>query len=183
MYGLINNSLKQMIQMQFGEEKWQEVLAASGVPDDSFLSMRRYDDEITYSLAGAASEVLGAPVDTCLEMFGEHWVLETASKSYGMLLDAAGRDMIGFLRNMNSLHDRITSTFVEYTPPEFFIEEEGTTYKIHYISQRVGLNPFVVGLLKGLATRFDSTIKILDQTEVAVDNGTHSIFTVELSPA
>ena len=90
MYGLINNSLRDMIQKQFGEEKWQEVLAASGVPEDSFLSMRRYDDDITYSLAGAASEVLGAPVDACLEMFGQHWVLETASKSYGMLLDAAG---------------------------------------------------------------------------------------------
>jgi guanylate cyclase soluble subunit beta len=183
MYGLINNSLKDMIQMQFGEEKWQEVLAASGVPEDSFLSMRRYDDDITYSLAGAASEVLGAPVDACLEMFGQHWVLETASKSYGMLLDAAGRDMIGFLRNMNNLHDRITSTFLDYVPPEFYIEEEGTTYKIHYISQRLGLNPFVVGLLKGLGTRFGSTVTILDQTEVAVEKGTHTIFTVELTPA
>ena len=171
MYGLINNSLRDMIQKQFGEEKWQEVLAASGVPEDSFLSMRRYDDDITYSLAGAASEVLGAPVDACLEMFGQHWVLETASKSYGMLLDAAGRDMIGFLRNMNSLHDRITSTFLDYVPPEFYIEEEGTTYKIHYISQRLGLNPFVVGLLKGLGARFGSKVTILDQEEVAVDGG------------
>jgi len=183
MYGLINNSLRDMIQMQFGEEKWQEVLAASGVPEDSFLSMRRYDDDITYSLAGAASEVLGAPVDACLEMFGQHWVLETASKSYGMLLDAAGRDMIGFLRNMNSLHDRITSTFLDYVPPEFYIEEEGTTYKIHYISQRLGLNPFVVGLLKGLGARFGSKVTILDQEEVAVEKGTHTIFTVELTAA
>ncbi len=183
MYGLINNSLKDMIQKQFGEDKWQEVLTASNVPEDSFLSMRRYDDDITYSLAGAASEVLGAPVDACLEMFGQHWVLETASKSYGMLLDAAGRDMIGFLRNMNSLHDRITSTFLDYVPPEFHVEEEGTAYKIHYISQRLGLNSFVVGLLKGLGTRFSTTVTILEQTDVAVEKGTHTIFKVELSPA
>jgi guanylate cyclase soluble subunit beta len=100
-----------------------------------------------------------------------------------MLLDAAGRDMIGFLRNMNSLHDRITSTFLDYVPPEFYIEEEGTTYKIHYISQRLGLNPFVVGLLKGLGARFGSKVTILDQEEVAVEKGTHTIFTVELTAA
>ena len=183
MYGLINNSLKDMIQQQFGEDKWQEVLAASGVPEDSFLSMRRYDDEITYSLAGAASEVLGAPVDACLEMFGQHWVLETASKSYGMLLDAAGRDMIGFLRNMNSLHDRITSTFLDYVPPEFHVEEDGAGFNIHYVSQRKGLTPFVVGLLKGLGTRFSTEVHILDQTEIAVEKGTHTVFKIELTPA
>ena len=183
MYGLINNSLKDMIQQQFGEDKWQEVLAASGVAEDSFLSMRRYDDAITYSLAGAASEVLGAPVDACLEMFGQHWVLETASKSYGMLLDAAGRDMIGFLRNMNSLHDRITSTFLDYVPPEFYVEEDGAGFNIHYVSQRKGLTPFVVGLLKGLGTRFSTEVHILEQTEIAVEKGTHTVFKIEITPA
>jgi guanylate cyclase soluble subunit beta len=183
MYGLINNSLKDMIQKQFGEEKWQEVMAASGVPEDSFLSMRRYDDEITYSLADAASRVLGAPVDACLEMFGQHWVLETASKSYGMLLDAAGQDMIGFLRNMNALHDRITSTFLDYVPPEFHVEELDSDYVVHYISKRNGLTPFVTGLLKGLATRFSTTLTILEVTEHEVEQGSHTSFRLALTPA
>ncbi len=71
MYGLINNALKDMILEKFGEDQWQQVLASSGVPPDSLLTMRSYDASITYSLAGAASEVLGAPVEACLEMFGE----------------------------------------------------------------------------------------------------------------
>ena len=181
MYGLINNSLKTMILKDFGEEKWQQVLAASGVPEDSFLSMRQYEDDITYDLAGAASEVLGAPVAACLEMFGEHWVLETASKSYGMLLDAAGGDMITFLGNMNALHDRITSTFLDYIPPEFMVEQHGETYLIHYYSKRQGLTPFVVGLLKGLAIRFNSDMRIIKQTEVEVTRGAHTIFQVEIA--
>ena len=61
MYGLINSSLQSMIREKFGEEQWNNVLKASGVPEDSFLSMRSYDDAITYDLVGAASEVLGAP--------------------------------------------------------------------------------------------------------------------------
>ncbi|MCX2980589.1 guanylyl cyclase [Halieaceae bacterium IMCC14734] len=182
MYGLIHSSLKDMINEKYGEEIWQEVLASSGVPDASFLAMRSYDDEIIYSLVVAASEVLNAPADACLEMFGEYWVLETASKSYGMLLDAAGNDMLEFLGNMNSLHDRISSTFINYVPPEFHIEKTDNGHLIHYVSKRKGLTPFVVGILKGLAIRFSSPLNILDQVEVEVDEGTHTIFQIELAP-
>lgn len=183
MYGLINNALKEMILEKFGEETWNDVLRESGVPEDSFLTMRSYDDEITYSLAGAASKVVGAPVEACLEMFGEYWVLETASKSYGMLLKAAGQNMVEFLQNMNALHDRITSTFLNYVPPEFFVEENGNLHDIHYVSQREGLTPFVTGLLKGLGVRFETEVTILSQQSVEVETGEHTVFTVELKAA
>ena len=79
MYGLVNSSLQSMIRKKFGDETWNKVLSASGVPEDSFLSMRSYDDTVTYELVGAASEVLGESAESCLEMFGEWWVLETAA--------------------------------------------------------------------------------------------------------
>lgn len=181
MYGLINSALQSMIREKFGEEKWDEVLKASGVPEDSFLTMRSYEDAITYELAGAASEVLRAPVEACLEMFGEYWVLETATKSYGPLMDAAGSDMVEFLENMNALHDRITGTFVNYVPPEFQVESlDHERHRIHYISKRQGLTPFVVGLLKGLAVRFGSQIEILAQETVPVTSGEHTVFEVKL---
>lgn len=182
MYGLINNSLKSMILEKFGEQQWQQVLLESAVPEDSFLSMRSYDDDVTYALVGAASKVLGAPADTCLEMFGEYWVLEIAGKSYGMLMSAAGQDMLEFLGNMNALHDRITSTFLNYVPPEFHVEQKEGRHLIHYISQRQGLNAFVVGLLRGLAIRFDSQITILSQTSLDVEKGAHTVFEVEIIP-
>lgn len=179
MYGLINSSLQSMIREKFGDEQWQAVLEESGVPEDSFLTMRSYDDSITYDLAGAASRVLDAPVDTCLEMFGEYWVLETASKSYGPLLDAAGNDLIEFLNNMNALHDRITGTFLNYVPPEFRVETLGEgRHHIHYISQREGLTGFVVGLLNGLAQRFETSIDVHSVESQAVDSGSHVIFDV-----
>jgi hypothetical protein len=182
MYGLINAALKNMIQDKFGEQQWKEVLAASGVPDDSFLTMRMYDDELTFALAGAASKVLGAPVDACLEMFGEYWVLETATKTYGVIMDAAGDNMIEFLENINTLHDRITSTFLDYTPPEFLIKAKGDAYEIQYLSHRKGLTPFVVGLLKGLAIRFNCVLKILEQVDAPAAVGTRTVFLVEVVP-
>ncbi len=182
MYGLINSALQGMIREQFGEEQWEKVLAASGVPEDSFLAMRSYDDSITYDLAGAASAVLGAPVEACLEMFGEYWVKETAGKTYGSLMDAAGGDLVEFLNNMNALHDRITGTFVNYVPPQFEVESlDENRHRIHYISQREGLTPFVVGLLKGLAKRFDTRLDIEQMEAVAVTSGEHTIFEVTVT--
>ena len=182
MYGLINSALQNMIREKFGDEQWNAVLRESGVPDDSFLTMRSYDDSITYDLAGAASTVLGAPVETCLEMFGEYWVLETASKAYGPLMDASGDDMVEFLNNMNALHDRITGTFLNYVPPEFRVESlEGERHRIHYVSQREGLTPFVVGLLKGLAIRFDSALEIHAVDAREVEHGAHTVFEVTVS--
>jgi len=179
MYGLINSSLQSMIRKKFGDEQWVKVLSASGVPEDSFLSMRSYDDAITYDLVGAASAVLGAPAEDCLEMFGEWWVLETAAKSYGQLLDAAGRDLVQFLININALHDHITGTFIDYVPPEFKVESMGgDRHRIHYISKRQGLTPFVVGLLKGLARRFDSELTIHSQKTIPVNSGEQTVFEV-----
>lgn len=182
MYGLINSSLQNMVREKFGDDKWAQVLKKSGVAEDSFLTMRSYDDAITYRLAGAASEVLGAPLEACLEMFGEYWVLETASKSYGTLMDASGDTMVEFLRNMNSLHDRITGTFLNYVPPEFLVEDLGShRYKIHYMSKRKGLTPFVDGLLKGLAIRFGSTLEIHSREDIEVGEGTHTVYEVTVT--
>jgi len=180
-YGLINNAMQSMIREKFGDDQWDRIQEASGVPEDSFLTMRSYDDALTYDLVGAAAEVLGAPVEICLEMFGEYWVLETATKAYGPLMDASGDSMVEFLNNLNALHDRITGTFLNYVPPEFEVEElDGQRHRIHYFSQRQGLVPFVVGLLKGLSLRFDNELEIHSQEEVDADKGTHAIFEVSV---
>lgn len=181
MYGLINSALQKMIRDKFGDEQWDRVFTASGVPADSFLTMRSYDDAITYDLVGAASEVLEQPVEACLEMYGEYWVLETATKTYGSLMEAAGDNLIEFLGNMNALHDRITGTFVNYVPPKFQVESlDENRHRIHYISERQGLTPFVVGLLKGLATYFDTGLEIRAQETVPVSSGEHTIFEVTI---
>ncbi len=181
MYGLINGALKDMVKERFGEEKWLEVLEASGVPNDSFLSLRTYDDNVTFALAEAASKVLATPLDDCLEMFGQYWVLVTASNSYGSLLDAAGGNLFDLLQNLDALHDHITTTFKDYCPPSFRIEKlDGQRHRVHYVSEREGLDSFVIGLLKGLGTRFGNDIRFLSQTSEPVQSGTHTVFDIAI---
>jgi len=182
MYGLINKALRSMILEKFGEAQWQSIMTAAGVPDDSFITMRSYDDSVTYALAGAASETLGAPVETCLEMFGEYWIASTATDSYGAILDVMGDNVEDFLRSIDGLHDRISTTFINYVPPSFSVSDAADDcLKVTYLSERQGLTPFVVGLFKGIGARFEKSIAILDQSTVQDDRGETTEFLLKVA--
>ena len=161
MYGLIHKAMEQMVNENYGEQTWQRIVAASGVPEDSFLTMQSYDDSITFALAGAISEVLDTPLDDCLELFGQYWMAKFSPQGYEMLLRASGNTVFDFLENLDALHDRITSTFVGYRPPSFNVKRQSdNSAMVHYTSSRQGLVPFVIGLLKGLQDRFDVELEI-----------------------
>ncbi len=184
MYGLINKALRDMVTEHHGPCIWGRILAESGVPPDSFLTMRSYDDDVTYDLAGATAQVMDAPVADCLKLFGQYWMTDTAPRHYGMLLDASGDTALEFLGNLNALHDRITTTFIDYRPPTFDVEpQDDGTALVDYISTREGLTPFVEGLLDGIALRFGTTIEVLSITPVPVDSGEHTRFHLRIGDA
>jgi hypothetical protein len=186
MYGLINNAMQDMVVTRFGEDQWQAIHRHSGVGEERFLSMRSYDDATTYELVAAASDILSTPVDDCLEMFGQWWVAEVATKSFAPLMETTGRSTIDFLNNLNLLHDRIASTFTNYVPPEFQVEDIDATngrYRVHYRSRRDGLTAFVVGLIRGLATHFRDRLEIIGIDIHPQAPGTHSIFDVAVERA
>lgn len=181
MYGIIHKALKDMVIRDFGEEKWLGIVDNSGVSQDVYLSMQAYDDEITYKLIGSASEVLGAPVDDCLLAFGKYWITVAAPESYGAVLRATGDEIIEFMNNVNALHDRITSTFPKYVPPEFYLEKLGDNlYRITYVSVRAGLASFVEGLLLGLGDRFNCEIDIVSKKQVPADSGEEWKFDIKV---
>lgn len=179
MYGLINSALQDMVLTHFDDKTWRAIHDHAGVSDDVYLAMRQYDDDVTYKLVGAASEVLETPVEDCMDMFGRHWVAAIATKNFEALMDATGNDTVNFLHNLNALHDRITSTFLNYVPPEFQVEDiepDAGRYHVHYYSERKGLTPFVTGLLHGLALHFGDTLTILSVETDDAGEGTHSVF-------
>jgi guanylate cyclase soluble subunit beta len=181
MYGVVNRSLKELILIHHGEERWQKVLELSKVPGDSFLSMQSYDDQVTYDLAQAVAAELAISVDDALRAFGVHWVEHTMVHHYDALARAAGSNLLQFLENLNVLHDRISSTFLEYRPPRFDIQHlSHNRVEVLYSSQRVGLTPFVEGLLEGLSKRFNEPIDILSIESLPTQSGTHSRFEMRL---
>ncbi len=166
MYGMINKALQHMVVEAHGEEVWERIRTRAGVEVEVFISNEGYPDEITYQLAGAASEVLGAPVEDLLRAFGSYWVLKTARQGYGDLMAAGGRTLREFLLNLPDLHTRVALIFPELRPPEFSCSEvTANSLRLHYRSTREGLTPFVVGLVEGLGEMFQTPVAVVPVPE------------------
>ena len=76
-------------------------------------------------------------------------------------MELFGRTLDDFLDNLDSMHGRVALSFPDLKPPKFRREAlpDGTTL-LHYHSDRAGLAPMVIGLLRGLANRFNESIAI-----------------------
>jgi len=116
-------------------------------------------------LVAAASEILSIPSDTLLEAFGEYWILYTAERGYGEMLNLAGDSLPAFLKNLNMLHGRVSNLMPELAPPQFeCINEQENSIDLIYRSHRIGMVPMLMGLIKGLGKRFGKEV-VIQQAE------------------
>jgi hypothetical protein len=161
MYGMVNKAVNEMVVSRFGEPTWLEIKRRAGIELEAFISTEGYDDSLTYALVAAASEVLEMDGGEVLEAFGQYWVLETAPRGYGAMLDAGGKTLPEFLDHLPDLHARVSLILPRLQPPEFSISERGEqSLVLHYRSHRPGLQRFVIGLIKGLAQRFHTEVEV-----------------------
>lgn len=179
MYGLVNKAVQEMVTQHYGESMWEKVREKAGVEDEIFLSSEAYPDEVTYRLVGAASALVGEPADRILFAFGEHWVLHTARHGYGSLMDAAGKSLPEFIRNLPNFHTRIAMIFPKLSPPRFEVTDETAgSLRLHYYTHRPGLTEFVRGLLSGLGRKFGTRVRTTS-IESKVSGADHDVFLVE----
>lgn len=176
MYGIVNRAVEELIIERFGIEKWEEIKHKAGFNPEGFMTLKPYPDELTFKLVGAASEILNVPADTLLEAFGEYWILYTAEKGYGEMLNLAGDSFPAFLKNLNMLHGRVTNLMPELAPPQFECRnEQENSIELLYRSHRIGMIPMLYGLIKGLAKRFDKEV-VIQEIESSVDENTTVTF-------
>ncbi|KAK8757400.1 hypothetical protein V5799_004968 [Amblyomma americanum] len=159
-YGFIHCALEDLVTKKFGAETWKELLEKSGITmhGASFLMHKVYTDEMTLKLVGAACEVLGLDLDTCLEAFGEHFLYFCQQHGYDHILRVLGSNMADFLTNLDNLHDHLASTYPGMRAPSFRVTP-GPSGQIllHYYSDRKGLHPIVLGIVKVVGREFFNT--------------------------
>lgn len=181
MYGMVNRAIEDLVTTNFGEDKWEEIKEKAGIEEDIFLSNESYPDEMTYRLVSVASETLGAAPDRILHDFGEWWILKTATKGYGALMDAGGSDFVEFMENLPNFHTRVAMIFPNLEPPRFEIVEKTEEFiRFGYYSHREGLAPFVIGLINGLGKRFNQSLEVAHVVQRS-EGADHDEFTVRLS--
>lgn len=151
MYGMINQAILEFLCEEYGTERSDAVRARAACEEKNFASMQQYPDEVSYALIGAASEILGEPADVILDKVGEYWVGFALRSDYADLLWMAGRTLPEVLQNLDHLHTRIGQSFQQMEPPSFWCDDitEGSLV-LHYASERAGLGPMVIGLVRGL---------------------------------
>ena len=171
MYGIINKAIKDLVVTNFGDEAWSEILEKLHNPNDEFTNLETYDDSLTYDLVGAASEVLNVRPDEVLYLFGKHWIIYTKKNGYGALMDMFGHSFIESLKNLNQLHMRMGYSMPNMKAPSFkVIENDDSSIDLEYHSSRQGLSSMVIGLLDGMAAKFDEAIEIEHVAKSAEQN-------------
>ncbi len=161
MFGLVNKGLEDLVCSQYGAEIWEEIKSKAEVEIEAFISMDTYPDDITYRLVAATSAAIEIPETDVLEAFGRYWILFTATEGYGSLMEIAGDNLSEFLQNLDTLHARVGLSFPNIQPPSFLCSDlAAESLKLHYYSERPGLTPMVVGMLKGLGEKFGTDVDI-----------------------
>ncbi len=182
MYGLVNKAIADMVRSKFGEATWQEIRQKAAVENDTFLSMEGYPDDVTHRLVKAGSHVLGLTPAQIMQAFGEFWVQFTATEGYGELMDMSGDDLPEFLQNLDNLHARVGISFPQLKPPSFESREENENeLTLEYRSEREGLAPMVLGLVKGLGDRFDTEVDV-SHTKSREEGADHDEFLIKYKP-
>ena len=176
MYGMVNQGIQQFVCDNLGQETWDEIHRKSGIKTEGFVTMLSYDDEITYRLVGAASDVLGISSAEVLETFGDFWIDYASNSVIGKLLTFGGETLIENLYNLNELHERIRLSLPHLRPPTFeFVETGGDWNELHYYSERSGMQPMVIGLIRGLARACGETVEV-KLLQSRLDGFDHDIF-------
>ena len=113
-------------------------------------------------------------------MFGVYWATDVAPKGYGEYFESFGNDFKSFVEGLDEMHVRITEMLPSLVPPAFSIEELADDhFKIHYVSQRDGLAPLAVGMLKGVAQHFGGEADITQIEYKGTDD--HDVFEVRFT--
>ena len=161
MYGLVNKAMQELVTSSFGEEAWKEIRLNAGFDEEEIIGLKSYPDNLTYELVRAGSEKLGIPQEVLLEKFGEQWISHTARNGYENMMNLGGSNMVDFLHNLNTMHSKITHLMPSMQPPVFRVKNEFVTkIELLYFSERPGLQPMVVGILRGLGLRFGLEVEV-----------------------
>jgi hypothetical protein len=161
MYGLVNRAVEELVVSLKGEAGWRGVCAHANVSPDGFVAMKSYDDDVTFRLVAAVSARMDLPAEQVLEAFGKYWITYTAEQGYSSIMAAGGKNLREFLGNLNEMHGRVETIFPQLRLPLFRVEDIADgEYRVYYASTRAGLAPMVVGLIKGLAERFEQSVEV-----------------------
>ncbi len=150
MKGVIAICLKDMVEANYGADKWNTILETAAVdPKLSLMAFADIDDAVVLNILTATTKVLKITSVQAADAFGDYWVNVYAQKMYkGMF---AGKNSAKeLLLSMDNVHVGVTQNIKNSHPPRFEYEwKNEKTLIMTYKSER-GLLDIFIGLIKGV---------------------------------
>ncbi|KAJ9579989.1 hypothetical protein L9F63_004372, partial [Diploptera punctata] len=169
MYGMLLESVQHFVQLEYGEEIWQQVMEKAGCKFAVFNTHHIYPDHLMTSLAAACAELIGgdATMDTFMKFFGRCFVRFFSNFGYDMTIRSTGRYFSDFLENVDNIHMQMRFTYPKMKSPSMYIthvDPQGVV--LVYRSNRQGFTHYFMGQLYQIAEELYNTklaIKVLEE--------------------
>lgn len=160
MKGTIVVALGEMIQKNFGKDKWREILKSVEMrPTIPVLATEDIPDETVLNIIKQTCRIMNISIEQAADAFGEYWVNEYAPRVYKVYyLDC--KNARDFITKMDDIHVAATKNIPGAKPPRFnFKWEDDHTLIMTYRSHR-GLIDIMIGLIKGVAKYYKENLQV-----------------------
>ena len=159
MKGSILEAIGELVEKKLGKRAWEEILEEAGVGRfQRFLPTKSYPDEVFYQILEGIKKKTRLSLEEIADLFGEYWMIEYAPKVYKIFFHEV-KDIKSFLKKLDWVHEVMTRTTREGSPPRFEVWEEGEDLYIRYKSQR-NLKEIFLGLLRGVGKYYQVEMSI-----------------------
>ncbi|XP_033127233.1 soluble guanylate cyclase 88E-like [Anneissia japonica] len=146
MYGVILESVSQMIRNHYGEKTWLEIRSKADIDEYTFVTHDIYGEWVLPQITRAASEVLSVSEDEIMNACGLFFVSFMSKYGYDDLMSCVGRTMSEFFNELDNLHEYLRFSYPKLRSPSFFcIDENEKGITLQYKSKRRGLTHYVMG--------------------------------------
>jgi guanylate cyclase soluble subunit beta len=168
MYGMIHRAMRNMVHEELGEDAWLALEQKLNIGPMDLLTGKVYDDALTLDIISEAAARLNLSVDQCLIAFGKYWIRYADQGSLASVMNFTGQDLASFINNLDRLHLAVGAAMPDARLPAFAtLSSDPGHLVVEYRSERVGFEPFVLGLFQGLMHRFHTSgqIEVLSRGE------------------
>ncbi|MHB8811253.1 MAG: heme NO-binding domain-containing protein [Desulfobulbaceae bacterium] len=181
MKGIIFNMLEQFINDRFGEETFEEIVAASGpLSGDTYamVSPGSYPDSDFIALLGQTARTTGMDRASLLQAMGRH-SLPLLAQRYPHFFSGYSHPR-DFLKTTSLIHQvEVKKLYQDAEVPRFTIEDQEGGMMVTYHSSR-RLCHFVAGLLMGLSDYYRVPM-VVQQVECILEGGRACTFMLSFS--
>jgi len=155
MYGMIHKAARAYAIDRLGEPFWTTFVEQRALTDAAFVLGESYPDEVTLGVITGLAEAMDMSTEDFLRAFGRHWIDFARQGAFAHLMSLGGETLPAFIRNLNRMHAGLAVAMPGSRMPSFYVmDDTPQAMRLRYVSDRPGLEPFVLGLLEGLCAMF-----------------------------